>query len=803
MTSVRLRLQSWMRAHPLMLLALAAVAGIVLTDGGWLPWGTGPGCALLLAATMALLLGALTRRGARPWALACGAALVFAFIHHIRLEETFHHPLRQLLQRAAGMPETVHATLRGSLLPCYDIQAPGRAYALCTTQEITLAGSAAQPPITQPATLLVRLPPGARFPGPGVYELRGRLSPPLPALNPGAFDAREYSLRLGRIARFDADGLRRIGANHDGIWCAFLQAAERCRQWIGAQLTRDLEDDPETAAVIRAMALGVSAEADDAIEDAFRDSGTLHVFAVSGLHVALLGLITLTLLRQMRAPAAASLWLMIAVVFAYAFITGWRPSAARAAFMVAVFMGATGADRQSSLQNSLGLAALLLLATDTHQLFMPGFQLSFGVLWISSLGSTPLIERLRPLTGLDPFLPPQLADWRQRASAWCRRWLAATLSVSFAAWLGSLPFILMHFGTVTPVAVIANCVLVPLSFFCLAATCLSLCAALAHVSGAQLLFNNLNWLLARLMILSAGWFASLPGGNFHVGGGTASAHAPASWRMLRLPYGAAANHLRIGNSHWLLDTGDDSSFTRILRPALRASGVRSLDGIFLSHNDARHIGAVPQLAAFCGGMPPLYCSTQEPGPQDSRRSTLPQLLAAAPEATLRRLAPGRPFLLAENAPLRAEVEVLHPAATFRHGSGDERAMVLRLRLGPWRILWMSDAGWHTEKLLCATAAAADLRCDVLIRSQHAEDKSPTEEFLLKAAPRAILCGSDSRHVETRLPSSLVKFAQRQNIPLFDTWEDGSVELIFTPETLRIQASATPRHLDLAPAAPVE
>jgi competence protein ComEC len=59
----------------------------------------------------------------------------------------------------------------------------------------------------------------------------------------------------------------------------------------------------ETAAVIRAMALGVSAEADDEIEDAFRNSGTLHVFAVSGLHVGLLGVIALALMRQLGCGA--------------------------------------------------------------------------------------------------------------------------------------------------------------------------------------------------------------------------------------------------------------------------------------------------------------------------------------------------------------------------------------------------------------------------------------------------------------------------------------------------------------------
>ena len=142
--------------------------------------------------------------------------------------------------------------------------------------------------IEQTATLLVRLPKGVRFPGAGVFELRGSIYLPRTASNPGTFDAQEYSLRMGRVARFDIDHMQRLSGSGEEWWCAFLERAEDCRRWISRQLTQDLEEDPQTVAVLRAMALGVSAEADAEIEDAFRNSGTLHVFAVSGLHVALI-----------------------------------------------------------------------------------------------------------------------------------------------------------------------------------------------------------------------------------------------------------------------------------------------------------------------------------------------------------------------------------------------------------------------------------------------------------------------------------------------------------------------------------
>ncbi|MDB6003407.1 MAG: hypothetical protein JWR15_394, partial [Prosthecobacter sp.] len=549
------KFQLWTRASPLMALALVAVGGILAAEWGWLH-----AQAVWLLSVTTLLLGAALLSG-RSWLLIPGVALVFAFIHSTRTDETFSHPLRLALQQE---DKPLPATIRGSLLPDFDSTADGRTHAFCTTQKIEFATAAEGVVIEQAATLQVRLPKGVSFPGAGVFELHGSLSLPRTASNPGTFDAQEYSLRMGRVARFDIDHMQHLGDSGEELWCSFLEEAERCRQWFSSQLAQDLEADPETAAVIRAMALGVSAEADDEIEDAFRNSGTLHVFAVSGLHVALLGFIVLAVLREIGVRRSLSLWVVLFVVFAYAFITGWRPSAARAAFMVAIFMSAVLVDRQSSLQNSLGAAALLLLATDTHQLFMPGFQLSFGVLWLSTIGSLPLLKTLRPYTQLDPFLPPQLANWRQRLWSRCRLWFASTVSVSLAAWIGSLPFIHGHFQSVTPVAVIANCVLVPLSSMCLGATCLSLCAAAMHFTGAQVIFNNVTWALAKAMIISAAWFANLPGANFHFQPSASYTSAPAVWQVLELPHGGAANHLRIGKQHWLLDTGDDFSFRRVL-----------------------------------------------------------------------------------------------------------------------------------------------------------------------------------------------------------------------------------------------
>jgi hypothetical protein len=87
---------------------------------------------------------------------------------------------------------------------------------------------------------------------------------------------------------------------------------------------------------------------------------------------------------------------------------------------------------------------------------------------------------------------------------------------------------------------------------------------------------------------------------------------------------------------------------------------------------------------------------------------------------------------------------------------------------------------------------------VLIRSQHEHDREVSAEFLLKAAPRLIVCGSDARQAEVLLPDSLVQFARQQNIPLLDTWSDGSIELRMTADELQALSAEAKSHVILKP-----
>ena len=198
--------------------------------------------------------------------------------------------------------------------------------------------------------------------------------------------------------------------------------------------------------------------------DSFRHSGTMHVFAVSGLHVGMIGLLAWGMLRLLRVPRWWGIWVVLGVVWGYAMVTGLRPPAMRAALMATVFLAGFVVRRDPVLGNALLASLPLVLLGDSFQWQQPGFQLSYLVV-ASIIVVGPLCLRLaRPWWQGDPFLPRVLYT-RSQAFWWVVREKSGSLAVvSFAAWMGSLPLMWGHFGLITPAAVVASLVLVPVVF---------------------------------------------------------------------------------------------------------------------------------------------------------------------------------------------------------------------------------------------------------------------------------------------------------------------------------------------------
>ncbi|SKA77536.1 ComEC/Rec2-related protein [Prosthecobacter debontii] len=762
---------AWPEKNPILLLSLAAVLGILIADH----WSWKPSWLLILITLLTWLPFARRPSLARAFP---AVLISLALLHAYRMEATFDHPLRLHLLSLPARPH--EATLQGTLLPWVEGSELDAATALC---EVThMRWGAGGPFLPMRARIKVQLPPGWKLDKPGRYEIQGRLSVPQPAMNPGQFDPVNYGLRSGWIAILRTRSLSFVEPEGLGLRFHLLNAAEKSRQWITTQLTRGLENEGEHAAVILAMALGASDAAGEDIEDAFRDSGTLHVFAVSGLHVVMLGQIVFWSFRGFGTRRV--IFAVIVIVFVYAFITGWRPSAARAAFMSSILLMGPLISRHPRLLNSLGASALLLLIYDSHQLFTPGFQLSFGVLLAIALAATWLQARAASWYRLDPFLPTALVSFPQRVWSGTRREASSLLCVSVAAWAGSLPLMIGHFQTITPVAVVANILLVPASGLCLILSCSSLMMAALQQTWAVIGINQLNAYLAKGMVFLAGTFADLPMANHTLDLRFQGPPAPAEMRVFHLSSGGGASYIRGGEKRWLLDTGSLRAWRSVLRPFLRHEGINHLDGLILSHADIAHVGATSWVVK-AQHVPHIHTSHLEPWAYDPPFASLKKLSSEyRPNSTVWRRHQIEDVLsLAPNPPLPITAQVLYPGTQDRYEKADDRGLVLMLHIGPWKVLYLNDAGFITEKTLLSRRTP--LQCDILIRHQHRADYSGLPELIHAAAPQVVISSNNTFPMEERLPERLRHYCEHHQIPLLDLEVTGSIGMEFQTDAVQI------------------
>ena len=144
--------------------------------------------------------------------------------------------------------------------------------------------------------------------------------------------------------------------------------------------------------------------------------------------------------RAFPTPLAAGL--ALATLVAFAAVVGGQPSVLRATVMGGLFLAAGLLGRESRVWNSLAAALLVLLALDPGSLVEPGLQLSFA----ATAG----------LLHLGPWI-------RARLAPWCPGPIASALAVSAGAQLGVTPVMLLHFGQLSPLGVVANLLVVPLA----------------------------------------------------------------------------------------------------------------------------------------------------------------------------------------------------------------------------------------------------------------------------------------------------------------------------------------------------
>ena len=299
--------------------------------------------------------------------------------------------------------------------------------------------------------------------------ISAKVGPTTSFQTPGAFDYQEYLAAqnifltgwvLGKEVTVVRDLLRE--KERAGI-IRFLP--KQMRQQVNRFLRENLSGP--VIGIYQALLVGSRAEVFPEIQEQFKATGTMHLLAISGLHIGLLALMVGVIIRWLLKRSeqlllrthvpTLTLTLTLPILLGYSFIAGMHTPVLRALVMTFALFTAFILRRQHALFHVLAVAALFILVCNPLTLFTASFQLSFSA-----------------VAALTLFLPTILpsSSYNEKPLSWLQIWLICcwqrfilpALLISLVASLGTLPFLLLHFHRFSLIGPVMNLLVEP--FLC-------------------------------------------------------------------------------------------------------------------------------------------------------------------------------------------------------------------------------------------------------------------------------------------------------------------------------------------------
>jgi len=480
--------------------------------------------------------------------------------------------------------------------------------------------------------------------------------------------------------------------------------------------TRNLPEGLQHGGVLTALATGDRSTLSPSTTDRLRRTGTVHLLAISGLHVgivagmgALIGWLLTRPLCWGGLPRIARWGPGLGGVLSalcYGQMVHWPVSTQRAAWMVAFVAICTLCSRKVHPWQALGLAALAVLLCHPAQVASLGFLMSFSA--------------VAALIGWMPAATGWLRPSHPRALRWCVRSLATTVIATF----GTLPIAALVFQSIAPAAPLANLVAVPLF------AGLAVPAALLGIHGPAMSADLCLFIADTAVGIAMTWLSWVDLGTLtiavgHLGAGLlfvavfsasrpkmaalliALAFCPIrpQWSGMELTFPAVGQGSCVlirwpDGRLWLVDGGPPG---RRLLHWLRREGVKTLDAVFLTHPDLDHLGGlIPVIDALDVGT--LWVSRKPTRDEQHFRAL---------------------WLRAHQRGI--ETSVFGPGGGIP-ATDNDTGLVLTLRHGAHRFLLLGDVGAETEARL-----AEHMPSMTVVLVSHHGSKNSSSDALITAA----------------------------------------------------------------------
>lgn len=641
-------------------------------------------------------------------------------------------------------------------------------------------------------------------------------------MNPGEFDYAGQHRGERRLFSLHAVSPDAIKVREAASWWDARRLRGSLRERCHRLLWSHLHD--RQAVLAEAILLG----ARDAIErdrkERFFVTGTVHLLAISGLHVGILAMGLDFLLRCFALPRRNALALTMLLVVCYAFLVDARPPVIRATILVVAFCVARFGGRPTNGYNTLAAAALIVLAISPAALFSTGAQLSFLAV-ATIVTAAPL---LYPSAAVDPLsqLIQSTRPWPVRAAKTVLRTARFYTVMSATIWLAAIPLTAYRFHVVAPIALVLNPLLsIPMAF-----SLFSGFAILATGWASPLLGDVCGGICEANLSLLEGMVSgaeSVPGGHFWTAG-------PAGW-WVAATYALLAAYLALPRirppRHWLgviaiawiaaglwlsptgqrhmprnddvplecivtsvghgesilLDLPDGRtilydagcmmsprSAAKKISATLWSKGINQLDAVVLSHADADHYNALPDLLERFH----VQCVYVSPMMFQQHTEALTSLRDVIQRANvpIHQLCKGDRF----SGTGDVRIEVLHPPEGGVPGGDNANSIVLCITHQRRRVVLTGDLqGAGLDGLICPPTRSAD----IFVVPHHGSVRNVRPDVLEWVRPTFSIVSGGVNDDAPELRTAYSAIGSR----VLHTAHDGAVLAIIDRQGVRAQA----------------
>lgn len=338
--------------------------------------------------------------------------------------------------------------------------------------------------------ILVRVLPNQIYDYGERLRLRGELVTPPENEN---FSYRDYLARQGIHAYVSKAEITRLPGNSGNI---FISQIYKFKQKL-LENTYRLFQDPE-ASLFAGILFGVDTGLPQKLQDAFKNTGTAHIIAISGFNIAIIAGVLFSTLKYIFNQRISAI-LSVLGIFFYAFLVGGDSAVMRAALMGSISLFARQVGRRNTGLNALAVVAFVMSLFNPLILWDVGFQLSF----FATLG---IILYAEPFSN---FTANLIAKFSKSDTSVFAKLINENFVLTLAAQLTTIPIMAYHFNRISLISFIANPFILPVQPLVMIIGGLSVFISLIIFPLGQLL-AWVAWAFAAYTIRIVEFFNTIP-----------------------------------------------------------------------------------------------------------------------------------------------------------------------------------------------------------------------------------------------------------------------------------------------------